>query len=261
MIAKYISVVAVCILSLGLTSSVVAQGPAAGGPTSILIAYRSEPANRPAFRTYLQRDMLARLAKLKSTGVLSSYQILFNPFTTAATWDAMTILRFEHYADTQRWRQIERAQPGGLDAAGLRLAKPVDTYSADLPWEAQVDDPGPEEDGVYYVIPYEYASADQYRKYVDAYVIPQVTGWMREGVLAGYRIFMNRYQVGRPWDSLFIFRYRNLESFGRRDEIVAKVRLTLVDKPEWKQLNDIKQTIRTESENTIAEALQVPHAP
>jgi hypothetical protein len=37
---------------------------------------------------------------------------------------------------------------------------------------------------------------------------------------------------------------------------VAKVRRTLVDNPEWKQLSDIKQTIRTESENTIAEALQ-----
>jgi hypothetical protein len=259
MITKYISLVAACILSLGLTSRGVAQSHIEGGPTSILIAYRSEPANRPAFRKYLQKDMLARLAKLKGAGVLSSYQILFNPFTTPATWDAMTILRFAHYADTQQWRQIERTQPGGLDAAGLRLAKPVDTYSADLPWEGQADDPGPEEDGVYYVIPYEYSSADQYRKYVDAYVIPQVVGWMREGVLSGYRIFMNRYQVGRPWDSLFIYRYRNLESFGRRDEIVAKVRLTLVDKPEWKQLNDIKQTIRTENENTISEALQPLH--
>ena len=256
MMTKYISAVAACIVTWVMTSSVLAQGQAVGGPTSILIAYRSEPANRPAFRTYLQKDMLARLAKLKSDGVLSSYLILFNPFTTAATWDAMTILRFTKYSDTQRWKQIERTQPGGLNAAGMRLAKPVDTYSADLPWEGQADDPGPEEDGVYYVIPYEYASADQYRKYVDGYVIPQVTGWMREGVLAGYRLFMNRYPVGRPWDSLFVLRYRNLESFGRRDEIVAKVRRTLVDNPEWKQLSDIKQTIRTESENTIAEALQ-----
>jgi hypothetical protein len=75
-------------------------------------------------------------------------------------------------------------------------------------------------------------------------------------VLGGYQIFMNRYPVGRPWDSLFVYRYRNLEAFGRRDEVVAKVRATLVDKPEWKQFSDIKQTIRTESENTIAEALQ-----
>ena len=91
---------------------------------------------------------------------------------------------------------------------------------------------------------------------MDAYVIPQVTGWIREGVLSSYRIFMNRYPVGPTWDSLFVFRYRNLEAFGRRDEIVAKVRKTLVDQPTWKQFSDIKQTIRTESENTIAEALQ-----
>jgi hypothetical protein len=261
MLIRYINFVAACIVTVGLTSMSDARGQAAGGPTSILIAYRSEPANRPAFRAYLQKDLAPRLAKLKSAGVLGSYQILFNPFTTADTWDAMSVLRFTSYGETQRWKQIERTLPGGLNAAGLRLAKPLNTYSADLPWEAQADDPGPEEEGVYYVIPYEYSSADQYRKYIDAYVIPQVTGWMREGVLVGYRIFMNRYQAGRPWDSLFVLRYRNLESFGRREEIVAKVRLGLQDNPEWKQLNAIKQTIRTESENTIAEALQPLHSP
>ena len=251
-----INIVAACMVALGLTSTRVAQGQATGGPTSILITYRSEPANRPAFRTYLQKDLAPRLAKLKNAGVLSSYQLLFNPFTTADTWDAMSILRFASYGATQRWKEIERTQPGGLNAAGLHLAKPINTYSADLPWEGQVDDPGPDQDSVYYVIPYEYSSADQYRKYVDVYVIPQVAGWMREGVLAGYRIFMNRYQVGPPWDSLFVLRYRNLESFGRREETVAKVRLTLQANPEWQQLSAIKQTIRTEGENTIAEALQ-----
>ncbi len=253
---RYLPIVAVCIAIAGLTSTPVARAQSSGGPTSILIAYRSEPVNRPAFRAYLRKDMLLKLAKLKSTGVLSSYQILFNPFTTADTWDAMTILRFTSYAETQRWKVIERTEPGGLDAAGLRLAKPINTYSADLPWEAQADNSGPEEEGVYYVIPYEYAAADQYRKYVDAYVIPQFTGWIREGVLTGYRLFMNRYQTGRPWDSLFILHYRNLESFGRREETVAKVRLTLKDNPQWQELNSIKQTIRTESENTIAEALE-----
>ena len=55
--------------------------------------------------------------------------------------------------------------------------------------------------------------------------------------------------------------YRDLTSFGRREEIVTKVRLRLQDDPEWKQLNAIKQTIRTESENIIAEALQPLHSP
>jgi hypothetical protein len=246
-------------LLLAHVLAAIAAVPAAhaeGGPTSILINYHCEPASRPAFRIYLQQDLLPRLAKLKQQGVLSSYQILFNPFTQPATWDAMTVMRFASFAQTQRWKEIERTQPGGLNAAGLRLAKPIDTYSADATWEGQADDPGSDTDSVYYVIPYEYSSGDQYRKYVDAYVIPQVSGWMREGVLGGYQIFMNRFQVGRPWDSLFVYRYRNLEAFGRREEVVAKVRKTLVGNAEWRQFGDIKQSIRTESENTIAEALQ-----
>jgi hypothetical protein len=248
----------VIVAALLVSLSAVAQEAPSGGPTSILVTYRCEPASRPAFRTYLQKDLLARLDKLKAAGMLRGYQILFNSFTTTMTWDAMAVLHFADYAKTQRWKDIERTQPGGLDAAGLQLAKSIDTYSADLPWQGQADDPGDAAQGVYYVIPYEYSSADQYRKYVDAYVIPQVKGWMKEGVLAGYQIFMNRYQVGRPWDSLFVYHYRDLESFGRRDQTVAKVRLTLVNDPEWKRLSDIKQTLRTESENTIAEALQPP---
>ena len=225
------------------------------GPRNLLITYRSEPANRPAFRTYLQGEGRAQLDKLHRQGVLASYQILFNPVVSSGTWDAMTVLSFASSLDTRRWMEIERTSPGGLTAKGLRLAKPVDTYWADLTWSGADDNANPARDSVYYVIPYEYSAADQYRKYVDGYVIPQVQGWMREGVLAGYRIFMNRFGVGRPWDALFIYQYRDLEAFGRRDEIVAKVRQTLVGDPEWKQLSDIKQSIRTESENTIAEAL------
>jgi hypothetical protein len=233
-----------------------AETPAPGGPRNLLITYRCDPANRPAFRAYLQGEGLARLAKFKRDGVIQSYQILFNPFNGSGTWDAMTILSFARFADTRRWQEIERTAPGGLTRAGLLLGKPVDTYSADLPWEDLDAAAGSDRDSVYYVIPYEYTSLDQYKKYVDGYVIPQVKGWLQDGALAGYRIFLNRYSVGRPWDSLFIYRYRDLESFGRRDEVVARVRKTLVDDPAWKQLSDIKQTIRTESENTITEALQ-----
>lgn len=203
---------------------------------------------------YLQSEGKAQLEKLKHEGVLERYQILFNPFVSSGTWDAMTVLTFKRYADTQRWKEIERTAPGGLTSKGLRLAKPVDTYSADLTW-SDGNDQVDSHDSVYYVIPYEYANADQYRKYVDGYVIPQVMGWMRDGALSSYRIFMNRFPVGPTWDALFIYQYRDLESFGRRDELVAKIRKTLVDDPGWKQLSDIKQSIRTESENTIAEAL------
>ena len=236
----------------------VATAPPAGGPLNLLISYRSEPANRPAFRAYLQQEGHARLEKFKHDGVLQGYLLLFNPVTNSGTWDALLMLSFARYADTRKWMDIERTAPGGLSAAGLRLAKPVDSYFADLQWHGGTADAATERDSIYYVIPYEYSNAGQYAKYVDAYVVPQVEGWMREGVLSSYRLFMNRFPTGRPWDSLFIYQYRDLEAFGRRDEVVAKVRATLTDNPVWKQYSDIKQTLRTESENTIAEDLGAP---
>ena len=235
-----------------------AELPISGGPRELLITYRSDPANRPAFRSYLQGEGAVLLAKLKRDGVLKSYEFLFNPFVTPGTWDAMAILSFNSYADTQRWKEIERTAPGGLTPAGLRLAKPSGTYSADLAWEGAADEPGPRQNHVFYVIPYEYSAAGEYRKFIDAYLIPQVEGWIKEDVLSRYRIYMNRNPVGPPWDSLFVYEYRDLDSFGRRDEVVAKVRAPLREDPAWKQFNDIKQTIRTEAENTIAELIAGP---
>jgi len=227
-----------------------------GGPRQILITFRCAAADRPAFRAYLQRDESGMLEKLKADGVLKSYHLLFNPFVTTGTWDAMTVLNFTSYAATQRWKDIEQKYPAGLTPAGLKLAKPVQTYSADLAWEGAAPDPGPDDKHVFYIIPYSYNALDQYKSYVDGYVIPQLRGWMKEGVLSRYSLYLNRYGTGDPWDALFIYEYRNLDSFGRREDTVAKVRATLRDDPAWKHLSDIKHTIRTETENTIAEELK-----
>lgn len=225
-----------------------------GGPLYLLISYRCAAADRPAFRAYWQNA--SQFDALMTSGQLKSWQVLFNPVVDGDTWDAMAILGFTSFAATKAWHEIERTAPGGLSADGLKLARPLDTIAADLQWSGSAKGAEKQTDSVYYVIPYEYAAADQYRKYVDGYVIPQVKGWMAEGVLSGYRIFMNRYPVGRKWDSLFVYQYRNLTSFGRRDETVAKVRRTLVDDPVWKNYHEIKKDIRSEAENTIAELLK-----
>jgi hypothetical protein len=250
-------VFAAALILLCTAPGIATENPVSGGPCELLIVYRAEPAARPEFRRYLQDTFATQLQKLAREGVLKSYQVLFNPFVQPRTWDAMTLLSFNRFTDTRRWQEIERTSPGGLNAAGLKLAKPVGTYSADLEWEGAAAEAGPATEHVFYVIPYAYAGADQYRKYVNGYVIPQVEGWLAEGALSRYRIYMNRYPVGdpEPWDSLFVYEYRNLEAFGRRDEVTAKVRGPLRADPAWKQWNDIKGSVRTESENTIAELL------
>jgi hypothetical protein len=235
-----------------------AENAVSGGPRQLLISYRCEPADRPAFRAYLENHEAALLQRLQRQGVLSRYQILFNPFVQPRTWDAMLVLSFNRFGDTRRWLDIERHSPGGLDGRGLTLAKPVAEYSADLIWQGDAQQPGAADGHVFYVIPYTYlSSVGQYKSYVDGYVIPQVQGWLKAGVLSRYRIYLNRYPVGdpEPWDALFIYEYRSLEDFGRRDETLAAVRQTLRSDPNWTKLSATKSGLRTESENTIAEAL------
>lgn len=226
-----------------------------GGPQEMLITYQSTPENRPAFREHLQREGNAQLEALKKKGVLKNYQIVFNPFVQPGTWDAMAILSFTSFEQTKHWIELERTSPGGLSAHGLALGKPTGTYSADLEWSGESAKPGDDRNHVFYVIPYSYKDAGEYKKYVDAYVIPQIKGWASEGVLSRYRLYMNRYPVGEPWDALFVYQYRDHDAFGRRGETVAKVRKPLQSVPAWKAYSDIKSTLRSETENTIAELL------
>jgi hypothetical protein len=221
------------------------------GPREILITYRCRPLDRPAFRDFLAAQESRTLDKLKADGTLSSYQMLFNPVVTE-TFDALLILDFTDAEATQRWLEVERISPGGLSPAGQRLATPQMTYFADLQWEGASPTP-PSGHPVFYAIPYSYNSLDQYKSYVDAYVIPQVKGWMGEGALSHYAIYLNRYNVGPPWDALFIYQYRDLKALGEREQTIAKVRATLRSDPNWVHWSDIKSTVRSESENTILE--------
>jgi hypothetical protein len=234
-----------------------ARIPVSGGPRQLLITYRAAPADRPAFRGYLETHEAGMLAGLERTGVLANWQILFNPFVQPRTWDAMTILTFRRYADTRRWQEIEQTSPGGLDAAGLRLARPVGTYSCDLAWTDAAARPGRVADHVFYVIPYSYHSKGEYEDYVSGYVIPQLQAWIRAGALSRYRIYLNRYPVGEPepWDALIVYEYRDLQAFGNRDDVMAAARKRLRSDPAWAALGEIKSNVRTEAENTIAQWL------
>lgn len=226
------------------------------GARQLLVTYRGEARDRPAFRAWLAGEGRTLPEQWVKEGVLKDYQILFNVFNSSYTWDAMLVLNFNRSADVGRWLALERTSPGGLNVNGLKLARPVDTYWADLAWSGAVPDAASHSrDSVYYVIPYDYNAAGEYRKYVAAYVLPQVEGWMKEGVLSSYRFYMNRSPVGKPWDALFVYQYRDLQAYGRRDEVVAKVREGLRNDPVWQKLNETKASIRSETENTVAQTV------
>lgn len=228
------------------------------GPLALLVTYRCEPANRPAFRSYLKKDGLARFEQWKRDGVLAEYSLLFNWYVDEGTWDAMAMLRFEEYTDVGRWKVIEETMPGGLSPEALRLATPIETSSADIVWKNHGRDPSKanHRDSVYLVIPYEYlGSVSQYQEYVDGYVIPQLEGWMKEDVLETYEVLLNRFPTGDRWGSLLVLEYRDLEAFGLRKKTKNKVRVGLREIPEWVAWSDIKRTIRQEREPVITERL------
>jgi hypothetical protein len=86
---------------------------------------------------------------------------------------------------------------------------------------------------VFFIIPYDYViSTDEYIKYFDAYVVPQVQGWMSENALASNTMYLSCYFTG-----------------------VAKVREKLKSNAAWVAPSENKQKIRVEKQTIIAEEL------
>jgi hypothetical protein len=136
------------------------------------------------------------------------------------------------------------------------LGGPANTYSADLTWHGRApNEEGDSSKSVFFVIPYDVVNMEEYKPYVTGYVIPQADGWIKEGVLTSYSLYLNRYYAGKPWDSLLILEYKNLRSFGQRENVVAKVRAALSADAKWKALAENKKNIRIEKESVIAEEL------
>jgi hypothetical protein len=229
------------------------------GPRHLVITYRATPANRVAFRQYVLKMGVARFEKYRKDGVVDGYRLLFNRYVDADTWDLLALLDFKDYAQATGWKDVEAESPGGLPAEALALATPIHTYSMDLLRHGSSPTPAAAGKSVFFVIPYDYQVATaEYTKYVDEYVLPQVTGWVSENVLAGYGIYLNRYGTSRPWKSLFILEYRDAAAFGARERTVEKVRVTLRGNPVWKARSDSKASVRVEKETVVADEL-LPH--
>ncbi|MES2288098.1 MAG: hypothetical protein V4530_00060 [Pseudomonadota bacterium] len=240
-------------LLVAIATPAIAQEELNDGPKSLVIQYKSSLTNRAAFRTYLSTNMKAKLQAMKARGDISDFRIFYSWYRQPNVWDGMVIVRFPTFEGVTKWNALERATPGGLDAAGQALGDPVVTYNVDLSWSRNPDNL--REGEVYYVIPYEYRDANEYRDYVKGYILPQFDGWMKDGALTGYELYLNRYSTGLPWDALFIQHYRDMASFGQRQKLTEHTRVGLRQNPEWKAWSDKKQGIRTESENTIAELI------
>ncbi len=249
----------ICVLLI-VAAALSAQEPytktRATGPRTLLIAYRSNPDQRANLRQKMTAAGVARFENWKRDGVFEDYRILFNSYLDSETYDMLALLTFRNYSDVDRWREIEKTMPGGLYPDTLALIASAVTYPLDGVRQSAPGGPSGRGRSVFFVIPYDYlVSTDEYVKYLDTYVVPQTEGWMGEGVLASYAIYLGRYATSRPFGSLFVLEYRDWDAFGKREATVVKVREKLKSNPAWLAASENKQKIRIEGRTIIAEEL------
>jgi hypothetical protein len=233
------------------------QGPqpeSPGGPTQLIITYRCPPPRRAAFRQYMNEFGIQRFERWKQDGILKDYRFLFNWYVDVDTWDAMAVLSFPDYARVARWKEIEKVSPGGLVRDALDMAWPLNSNPADLVASGAEDQPNDAAQSVFFVIPYGNGVGTDAREQMDSVVIPQAKGWIHEGVLASYSVYVNRYPGGKRWQALLVLEYKDLDAFARRDEVNAKVRQQLRNDPAWKAA-EAKHKTGLEREPVLAEAL------
>ncbi len=231
-----------------------AADPRGSGPLALVITYHAAPVNRAALRKAMEESEAPQFERWKKEGVLKDARILFNRYADAASFDAMALLTFARYADLERWNAIEKAAPGGLSPRAAALVSSIETGPADL--MRQKAGPNAPSSAPYLVIPYEYlVSAGEYVAYLDGYTVPQLDGWMEEGVLSRYGILLARYPAGRPWNSLLVLEYKDDAALGERDVTTAKVRARLKDNPKWKAISDAKKNVRNEKPPVIADLI------
>ncbi|HWZ30487.1 MAG TPA: hypothetical protein VNX18_04105 [Bryobacteraceae bacterium] len=224
------------------------------GPTQLIVTYRCPPPRRAAFRQYMTELGVQRFDRWKQEGVLKDYRFLFNWFVDVDTWDAMAVLSFPNYAAVARWKDIEKANPGGLARDALDMAWPLNSYSADMVARETGESPLDPTHTVYFVIPYDFASGAAYRDYATSVLIPQAKASIREGVVTGFSAYVNRYPGGKRWQGLVVLEYRDMDAFARRDEVIAKIRALLRNDPAYKTAES-KQMANPEREAVIADSV------
>lgn len=230
----------------------------AEGPRGLVLTYKVAPAARAGFRAAARATLLPRLERLRAGGDLLSYRVLANRYVDSAAWDVMVILDFRDAPALARWRAVEEEMPGGLAPEMLRLVTSAETAPGTMARArnaaAKPGDPAP----VYLVIPYDYlVSTDEYLDYVDGYLLPQVDGWLNEGALSGYGLYLPRYAAGRNWSSLLLLAYSGDDGLARRDRVTQTVRARLTaSSPEWKAFSDKKTNVRVEKQPIVADEIR-----
>ena len=230
------------------------------GPMSIVVAYKSSPDKRPAFRQYVQTKLVPRLVQWKADGAIKDFQVFAAAFSgqRVGNLDIALILDFENFAGTEKWRALERKMPGGLSVEGMALG-----WAEHAMLTYPVGEGRAKQHNAATAIPvlgfYEATVGDaEYVQYARGYVEPQFKGWLEAGILSAYRMFMihpGQNPGSVPYTFLVVKQYRDATALSDSDAVKEKVRQELEKITQWKALSDVKSTKRKARGFVIAEPI------
>jgi hypothetical protein len=233
------------------------------GPTAVVITYTSPPAKRAAFRSFMETAGIRRFEQWKKEGVFEHYQVLATSFAAeqVGRFDLAVILEFARFVDVAGWKAIDRRMPGGLSTEALALGHPETTTLA-YPvgrGAGQVRDPAK---AAYVLGLYDIeVPPAAYATYARGYVEPQLQGWLAEGALSAYAMYLSQpYQSPAlaPWTFLLVLEYTDMLALADNDAIKEKVRLRLEKDPRWKAFSDNKASMRKAKGFVFADAIVTP---
>jgi hypothetical protein len=239
---------------VGLTTglpSMQAFGATPAEGWAITITYSAPAAERARLKAELQGGCAARLRQWRADGTIAGFRILFNRFADSDLWDAMLLVEFSRQGPDSRWFTSQSSFPSALDPNVYDKLSAVHTTPMELVRRGSTS--SAPASPVILAIPYQVlVSASDYKAYADGYVIPQIQGWMREGILSGYSLWGARFPAGRPWTHVLLLDYVDEAALERRDEVVAKVRSQLKSDPQWLSISESKHKVREEKQPVVA---------
>lgn len=227
-----------------------AEGRGGEGAAHLVLTYRSTPQTRVAFREYMETKGVAQFEAWKKAGVMKDYLVLFSTFYNEQLFDMWVILYFDKFAHIGNWYEVEKKFPGGLAAEGLKYGTPKTSVYTDIPW-AGGKRAADLSQSVFMMIPYKtLVPVSKYEEYTEAYVIPQLKGWVKSGLMPSYEIHQDINPTNAPWDILMVFEYAGLRGVALRDAIKNETRKGLLTDPGYMKYSPIKLTFRKEDQPT-----------
>jgi len=142
--------------------------------------------------------------------------------------------------------------------AAAKLGRDVEIKRADMLVDARAKTPA---QGAAYVVNYYSAliPATEYKTYTEAYISPNMDMQKASDALRGYAMYHEHEPpAGRPAKTILVKEYASEAAFDRFLTVKDKNKVDLLKNPEWKRINDTKESLRKDISGTLATPVPLP---